>query len=111
MAFLGALPLWAQETPAPVKKVKVKREDVVSRAYKKAHALDSQVLARVTLSPNEDATVLAVAEYASGDVAVFVGDEDPEKDTFAVVGEDNLAILDEALKRAAARRPWAAKKN
>ena len=68
---LGALPLAAQETAKADKPVK--RDEVIRRAYTRARQSEDRTLLRLTLAPNEDATVVAVAEYGTGDIGIFVG--------------------------------------
>lgn len=108
LAFVVALglgPLRADERPAePKSKVKRSRvEEMVGRAYHKCKGADGLTLTRVTIAPNDDTTMM-IAEYATGDVGLFVGDDDPANDCFGVVSQKNVALVREALQRSATPR-------
>lgn len=98
---LGVALAQEQPKPAEVGKKKQKREDVVARAYKRCVEAEDRTLLVMSYAPNDNATVITVAEYADGSIGVFQGDE--ERDDFVIISKDNIELIERIAPQARRR--------
>jgi hypothetical protein len=90
-----------QEKPKKIKRPEI--EDAVKRAYHKATHIEDVKMGRFEILTNADDGgddgVLAIVEFASGEVGLYQGSRDNQKDQWILIEKVNLNLVEDAAGR------------